>query len=402
VAAKHFFKYVRPGSVRVAATPSDPSGVYASAYLNDGAKTLTSVLVNAGGTSQTVNLKLSNVAVTGFSVNRRSAAGSLWADGGAVSVNNGTATITLAPQSVVTLQGSTNVQPPPPPAGVLSGAVIGTAGAHSSNPTATRDKAFDGNLSTFFDAPTANGAWVGLDLGTAKAVTQVKFAPRASLANRMVGGKFQGSNDPSFASGVADLYTVTVAPPVGTLTSAAVANASAFRYVRYLSPANSYGNVAEVQFVGGGTANPGPTTPINRAAGGTAAASSTPVSHEGPAKAFDGSTGTKWYGQFPSGGSAWLQYQFGSGQAWAVTQYKLTSANDAPARDPRDWRLLASDDGVNWTPLDTRTNQTFASRYQTNTYSVSNTTAYKFYRLHVTATAAAAGYVQLSELQLLA
>ena len=44
----------------------------------------------------------------------------------------------------------------------------------------------------------------------------------------------------------------------------------------------------------------------------------------------------------------------------------MTSANDAPERDPRDWTIQGSaDGGATWTTVDTRTGQTFDQRYQT-------------------------------------
>ena len=141
--------------------------------------------------------------------------------------------------------------PTPTPTGTrLTGTVIGTAGSYK-NRGETRDKAFDNNLNTFFDAPTASGSWTGLDLKGAYAVTQVQFAPRAGFASRMVGGRFQASNDPTFAKGVVTLYTVRSAPKYGVLTAADVSTAAAaYRYVRYLGPDKAYGNVAEVRFYG--------------------------------------------------------------------------------------------------------------------------------------------------------
>ncbi|HLL87901.1 MAG TPA: hypothetical protein VK324_01225, partial [Tepidisphaeraceae bacterium] len=137
VAAKHFAKYVRPGAVRVAATPSDPAGVYVSAYVDPSAKTLTSVLFNVGDVPQTVNLSLSNLNVANFNVDRRSDAAGLWVDGGGVTFANGVATLTLAPQSIVTLQGKTASE------AKLHGTVIGTPGSWG-NTANTRDKAVDG------------------------------------------------------------------------------------------------------------------------------------------------------------------------------------------------------------------------------------------------------------------
>jgi hypothetical protein len=144
---------------------------------------------------------------------------------------------------------------------------------------------------------------------------------------------------------------------------------------------------------------------INLARGGTATASSQPTSGKGASKAFDLSTTTAWLGNMTAAG-AWLQYQFAA--ATAITAYAITSAPDTPSRDPRSWQLLGSNDGTTWTILDTQTNQSFAGRSVTNTYSLSNTTAYRYYRLAITANngstetqTGGVGIVQLAELQLL-
>ncbi|WP_203896858.1 ricin-type beta-trefoil lectin domain protein [Virgisporangium aliadipatigenens] len=80
-----------------------------------------------------------------------------------------------------------------------------------------------------------------------------------------------------------------------------------------------------------------------------------------------------------------------------ATRYTVTSANDAPDRDPRSWSLLASPDGTSWTTLDTRTDQVFATRFQTLSYPLTNTAAYRHYRLEVTANNGSPDF-QLAEL----
>ena len=136
----------------------------------------------------------------------------------------------------------------PPAAGPakLAATTFGTAGSFGNSGN-TLARAADGDVSTFFDAPAANGAVVGLDLGAARAVSQIAFAPRAGYANRMVGGAFQASNTADFSSGVATVYTVKAAPASGALTTVATGTTTAYRYWRYVAPANSYGNVAEFQ-----------------------------------------------------------------------------------------------------------------------------------------------------------
>jgi sialate O-acetylesterase len=144
------------------------------------------------------------------------------------------------------------------------------------------------------------------------------------------------------------------------------------------------------------------TIPIKRSTGGLSAASSAPVSTESAVQAFDGSTATKWFTTVsPTASPVWLKYQFGNGAAWTVTRYDIASANDVAQRDPKDWQLLGSNDGANWTVLDTRTGESFASRFLNKTYTFTNTTPYRYHRLNVTANSGGSAYgVQLSEFAL--
>ncbi|MEU9455297.1 alpha-1,2-mannosidase [Streptomyces sp. NPDC048277] len=69
----------------------------------------------------------------------------------------------------------------------------------------------------------------------------------------------------------------------------------------------------------------------------------------------------------------------------AVASYSLTSANDAPDRDPRDWTLHGSHDGRTWTPLDTRTGETFSARWETREFALrGHARPYRHYRLDIT------------------
>jgi hypothetical protein len=135
---------------------------------------------------------------------------------------------------------------------------------------------------------------------------------------------------------------------------------------------------------------------VNIAFGGTANDSiNNPNGSQGAAKAFDWNPGTKWL----SSAVSWLQYDFGSGNTQTIKRYTVTSADDVPARDPQNWQFQGSNDGSAWTTLDTQSNQTFAARYQMNTYPLASPGAYRYYRLNVTANGGD-GYTQLSELGL--
>lgn len=93
----------------------------------------------------------------------------------------------------------------------------------------------------------------------------------------------------------------------------------------------------------------------------------------------------------------WIQYK--SAYSAIINQYTISSANDAASRDPKDWTLIGSKNGITWDTIDTKTAQTFAARFQTNTYTVSGSTGYLYFRLHITASNGAAA-LQLSEWKL--
>lgn len=133
---------------------------------------------------------------------------------------------------------------------LLTGTVIGTAGSFGGGGN-TKEKAFDGSHTTFFDAPTASGAWVGLDLGAGNqnAVTTLRYCPRNNWSTRMWVGLFQGANVADFSDAVL-LHVVGYTPPEGMFTTVTLTNRNVFRYLRYLGPANGSCNVAEIQFYG--------------------------------------------------------------------------------------------------------------------------------------------------------
>jgi hypothetical protein len=138
----------------------------------------------------------------------------------------------------------------------------------------------------------------------------------------------------------------------------------------------------------------------SRGSGGIASANPPGNGNETAASAFDGNIGTKWYGGV-NGGTGWLRYQFGSGASWAIREYRLTSGNDVPQRDPAAWEFQGSNEGNTWTTLNTQTAQSFSGRGVTKSYSIANTVAFSQYRLWITANAGGSGFgLQLAELSL--
>jgi len=111
-------------------------------------------------------------------------------------------------------------------------------------------------------------------------------------------------------------------------------------------------------------------------------------------KLTDGDDQTKWLARTPTG---WVAYKLAA--PVAVSSYAMTSANDSPGRDPRDWTLQGSNDGTTWTDLNTQTNQVFTDRFQTRKFEFTNTTPYSNYRLNITANSGEP-LIQLADLEI--
>lgn len=109
---------------------------------------------------------------------------------------------------------------------------------------------------------------------------------------------------------------------------------------------------------------------------------------EGSSKFIDNDYVTKWL-VFTGQASGNLSAVYRPTGSYVVTSYTLTTANDAPGRDPKNWQFFGSNDSTNWVTLDTRTDQlgNAADRFTTYAYTLANpgTVAYKFYRILFTA-----------------
>jgi hypothetical protein len=93
---------------------------------------------------------------------------------------------------------------------------------------------------------------VGIDLGEGKdaQVTKIRYFPRSEFVARMVNGKFQGSNTADFSKDVVDLFTITEEPGADQWSEATKINSEQkFRYLRFLSPDEGWGNVGEIEFL---------------------------------------------------------------------------------------------------------------------------------------------------------
>ena len=113
------------------------------------------------------------------------------------------------------------------------------------------------------------------------------------------------------------------------------------------------------------------------------ASSSINTTTQTPDKAFDGDTVSKWLtNATPTG---WLRAELS--QAYAINRYSLSGESDAANmnRSPKDWTLEGSNDGTAWTVLDARTGQTGWTVGQVRSFTFTNSTAYLYYRLNISA-----------------
>ena len=125
--------------------------------------------------------------------------------------------------------------------------ILGTSGSWR-NSGDTKDNVFDGNTNTFFDAPDndADNAWAGLDFGSEKEITCITYRPRRNEEDRMQGGRFEIANDANFRDFTV-IYNIPSDEEISfqdyTIKSDSPISA---RYIRYVSPNDSWGNVAEI------------------------------------------------------------------------------------------------------------------------------------------------------------
>ncbi|TAE27158.1 MAG: hypothetical protein EAZ91_16765 [Cytophagales bacterium] len=101
-AAKHFYRYIRPGAVRVETESTNPD-VRVSAFRHDTDGTLTMVLINRGDTEQTVQLGVNGPDAPATYAVFRSSATEECLPAGTFSPNG--PTLLLPPRSIITLVG---------------------------------------------------------------------------------------------------------------------------------------------------------------------------------------------------------------------------------------------------------------------------------------------------------
>ena len=118
----------------------------------------------------------------------------------------------------------------------------------------------------------------------------------------------------------------------------------------------------------------------------------------GAAGAFDGRKNVDGRWLAVKADHMFVTYRFNT--ATKVTTIKLynPNANNETTRPPKAWTFEGSNDGDNWTVLDTRTGQTWSSG-QVRSYSFQNDDAYVYYKFDCTELNGATDYLMLWEIE---
>lgn len=126
---------------------------------------------------------------------------------------------------------------------VAVGACNGNGGATLKTTDAEAARVGTGN-------GNAEGSPQACPPGAPQPVDRVRFVPAPGQAARMVGGSIQGSNT-SPTNDFVVLAEIDEPPAEGTYNELRFDNEVPYRYIKYYSPADSHGNVAELEFYAG-------------------------------------------------------------------------------------------------------------------------------------------------------
>lgn len=88
----------------------------------------------------------------------------------------------------------------------------------------------------------------------------------------------------------------------------------------------------------------------------------------------------------------WIKFDFGAGNSYTVTKYTIW-CSPATASAPKDWTFQGSNNDSDWDTLDTVIGETGWSSYEDRSFTFSNSTAYRYYRLNVSANNGGTGFV---------
>lgn len=117
--------------------------------------------------------------------------------------------------------------------------------------------------------------------------------------------------------------------------------------------------------------------------------------------AFDDTNTSRWGTNSLPG---YVAYDFGSGNAKTITAYSIVGlgTNDPTTGvEPKTWTFEGSNNNSTWTTINTQTAVAAFTQFEKRIYPVTNTTAYRYYRLNISANQAGSGNTVVTEFELL-
>ena len=121
---------------------------------------------------------------------------------------------------------------------------------------------------------------------------------------------------------------------------------------------------------------------------------------EGVDKIIDGNVNTKLL-DFDENDGTGFTVNLG-GASKIATSIEITTANDSEGRDPQDFEVLGSNDGIVFTSIATDVVPCISTRFFARTFSFTNSTPYSYYRINFTDNEcnSGEGIIQVAEVQL--
>ncbi|MFY8327347.1 discoidin domain-containing protein [Pseudoalteromonas sp. ZZD1] len=275
-------------------------------------------------------------------------------------------------------------------------------------------QAFDNDINTKWldhndwqGAPTADDpAWIQVELPEAKAVNTLSItsagdAPERDPESFSILGSHNAEDWVNLASWVGETFEERFEQK-----NLSFSNTLAYSYYR-LSISKNANNDGLVQIAEIATIGPDYAfIDLSRLPGTVYSARYSIGDGESPDKAFDGDTNTKWLDHNDWQGAptaedpAWIQVDFTEQQV--VSGLAITSANDAPERDPENFTLLGSNDGgETWIEVAAWVGESWDTRFERRSFDFTNGFGYSSYRLNISKNANNDGLVQIAEIELL-
>ncbi len=343
-----YSRYIRPGM-----TMLKTSGPTLAAFDEEKGK-LVIVAYNSTGSAADYSYDLTGFTQTGsYAQMIRTSNTENWKDAGTAAVSGGRLSVSLPANSVTTfiidgMKGSRALENKIDITGSMTTGTDSWKSAGSTN----YEKAFDGNMSTYFDGVSAG--WVQADLGKVYDISAIGYCPRNGYEYRMTDGSFSFSED-----GVNwhTAYTITDKPAFGMHYATRFAGGSTARYIKYSvpegAPANNYNtdssyccNIAEIEVYGTPSVKDNYTRIVPVEISGSSSWKDTvSVNYE---KAFDGDQSTYFDGL----SAGWIQADLGA--IYDVQAIGYCPRKGYEYRMP-DGRIQVSVDGENWTDIYTIT-----------------------------------------------